>query len=50
MMFSVNEGLFTSIGKKLADWGSKVAKTGENIDKRITNASDAAKGAINTAN
>ena len=49
MMFSVNEGLFTSIGKKLADWGSKAAKTGENIDKRITNASDSAKRAINTA-
>lgn len=49
MMFSVNEGFFTNIGKKLTDWGSKAAKTGENIDKRITNASDAAKRAINTA-
>lgn len=45
-MFSVNEGFFSSLGKKLASWGEKAAQAGENLDKKISDASDAAKKAI----
>ena len=48
-MVSVNEGFFSNIGKKIANWGNKAATAGENIDKRIDVASDSAKKAIETA-
>lgn len=48
-MFSVNEGFFSSLGKKLASWGEKAAQAGENLDKKISDASDAAKKAIENA-
>lgn len=48
-MSMLNEGFFSNLGKKIASWGNKAATAGENIDKRIDNATDSAKKAIATA-
>lgn len=45
----INEGLFSKIGDALAKLGNKAKSGGENLDKKIEQASDAAKLAINKA-
>lgn len=45
----INEGLFSKIGNALAKLGDKAKSGGENLDKKIDQASDAAKSAINKA-
>lgn len=46
---AINEGFFSKIGKALSKLGDKAANAGEELDKRVEKASDAAKGAIENA-
>lgn len=48
-MLSINEGLFSKIGSKLKEWGSKAAEKGESLDNKIKELSDSGKKVIKDA-
>lgn len=48
-MLSINEGLFSKIGSKLKEWGTKAAENGESLDNKIKELSDSGKKVIKNA-